>query len=329
MIGTTTVEEYSRYIEKDAALARRFQAVYVNEPSQEETIQILKGLRLKYENHHKVIIPEQTITTAVRLAARYYPSKRFPDKAIDLIDEAASRLRNRNESVPMRITSIEKEIEKVQSKIDHAIISFQDISKVDEEELIKLQEERGKIYKAWRDQNQMVNLIFETQANTIRLKEEVKTKRASNEDKEMLSRLAESIRTNDKTISDLYSSLNSSNLDSSSALSQSHNTSENKAPGSVAFRNTLEEKDVAEIIAIETGIPLDSMLVKENSSSLVSMEDDLKEQIIGQNNAIQTIAKCIRLSKAGLRFHDRPIGVFLFLGPTVSSDSSYLTFSVC
>lgn len=323
-LGTTTVDEYSRYIEKDAALARRFQPVYVNEPTEEQTIKILLGLKTKYELHHKVIIPNETITSAVKLAGRYYPAKHFPDKAIDLIDEAASRLRNKNESLPSRINDIEKEIEISQEKINQNLIqnssstSVIEISVKDELQLFQLQEEKTKILKLWQDQSQIVKYIFETKEINEKYKIELKSMKKSNDSdekqKEELSKLIENIQKNEQTIKDLYNSLHQS---SSTTVSPALNNKE-KRPA-VNFRNLLEIKDVAEVVSIDTGIPLDSMLIKENNSnSLVNMENEIQQQIIGQDDAINAIAKCIRLSKAGLRFHDRPIGVFLFVGPTVS-----------
>jgi ATP-dependent Clp protease ATP-binding subunit ClpB len=319
-LGTTTVDEYSRYIEKDAALARRFQAVFVNEPTEDQTFKILQGLRSKYELHHKVVLPEDTIRSAVKLSGRYYTSKHFPDKAIDLIDEASSRLRNKNESLPNRVNEIDREIEALQEKINGDLLK-EDISQTaleislkDELALYQLQEERNKIMKLWKEQNNVINLIFETKNVNDKLKAELKNKKKSStlpdEERNELLKLIESIKVNEKTIRDLYQSIYSSSLTSTTSSSPS-------AVPSVTFRNVLEEKDVAEVVAMDTGIPLDSMLVKENSNALVNMEEEIKTQIVGQDDAIETISKCIRLSKAGLRFHDRPIGVFLFVGPTV------------
>jgi ATP-dependent Clp protease ATP-binding subunit ClpB len=311
-LGTTTVDEYSRYIEKDAALARRFQSVFINEPSEEQTMKILLGLKPKYELHHKVVLPDETIRSAVKLSGRYYTAKYFPDKAIDLIDEASSRLRNKNESIPPRINEIDKEIESLQEKINQYLLSEDEEHDVeiplkDELALYQLHEEKNKFFKLWKEQNSVVNLIFETKAQNEKLKTELKsmkkTHSVTEEEKKDLKKLVDSIKANEKTIHDLYNSLSSS--------SSSSSTSSN--PG-LTFRNTLEVEDVAEVVSIDTGIPLDSMLVKDNSNHLMNMESEIQQQIVGQDDAIETIAKCIRLSKAGLRFHDRPIGVFLFVG---------------
>jgi ATP-dependent Clp protease ATP-binding subunit ClpB len=314
-LGTTTIDEYSRYIEKDAALARRFQPVYVVEPSEEQTTKILNGLKSKYEYHHKVIISNDTITNAVKFAGRYYPSKRFPDKAIDLLDEASSRLRNKNESIPSRVHEIDYEIDILQEKINNVMIDSKEILIKDELRLLQLQNEKERITKAWKDQTHIVNLIFETQSIILKLKEEVKNmKHSTEEEKVELYKIVDSIRSHQTTVHDLYKSLQQSSSSANASVSASASSSSS----SIGFRNILEVKDIAEVVSIDTGIPMDSMLVKENSNNFSNMENELRSQVIGQDNAIDTIAKCIRLSKAGLRFHDRPIGVFLFLGPTVS-----------
>ena len=338
-LGTTTNDEYSKYIEKDPALARRFQSVYVPEPTERDTIEILKGLRPKYEAHHRIRIPDDSIEAAVKLSGRYLTSKKFPDKAIDLVDEAASRLRNRIESTPHRLLEVEKDLEVLHQRIEDSLLSSneKEISVKDTLTLYKLNEEKSRLYQRWRQQNELLSNIFEINREILRLRDEVKSIRKSSSsvggsstnsssggnsgttlDLEKLHQTLLDIKKNEHRVALLYSELDRIEHTNGEGHQNETVSSSSTSLSSKKFRNSLDPKDLAEIISQSTGIPISSMLEDDDAKSLLHMEDDLRMQIIGQDEAISAIAKCIRLSRAGLRFHDRPMGVFLMLGPTVS-----------
>jgi ATP-dependent Clp protease ATP-binding subunit ClpB len=341
-LGTTTNDEYSKYIEKDPALARRFQSVYVPEPTEKDTIDILKGLRPKYESHHRIRIPDDAIEAAVKLSGRYLTAKKFPDKAIDLVDEAASRLRNRIESIPPRLLEVEKDLEMLHQRIEDNLLSNnKEVSVKDTLNLYKLNEEKSRLYQRWRQQNELLSNIFEINREILRLREEVKTIRRSSSpigggssssgnggnaalDVDKLHHTLMDIQRNEHRVQNLYAEFDRLDQHHVQSGNSNDNTILSSSSNRTKFRNSLDPKDLAEIISQSTGIPISSMLEDDDAKALLQMEDELQKQIIGQNEAITAIAKCIRLSRAGLRFHDRPMGVFLMLGPTVRVDfSSY------
>lgn len=313
-LGTTTTDEYSRYIEKDAALARRFQSIYINEPSEEDTKKILYGLREKYEMHHKIEISDEAILAAVALSAKYLTSKHFPDKAIDLIDEACSKLKNKLESQPLEILTIEKNIQEIQSKMDKDLEDGSSSSLKDELKLHKLQDQFKLLNEQWKERNKTLDDIFELKQQIKSLQKDIQFSRSSNNNDAnngRIQELSKIISSNNNLIKDYYSSLNRH-------LEKVSEQSQDRIKLVSEFRNSLKPEDIAEIISKSTGIPMNGILGNEDKNSLLNMEQELKDIVINQDEAISIIAKCIRLSRAGLRFHDRPMGVFLMLGPTVS-----------
>eukprot|EP01039_Chlorochromonas_danica_P000526 gene526-565_t len=348
-LGTTTIEEYNQYIEKDAALARRFQAIFVPEPSQTETIQIVQGLRWKYESHHSIQIPDDTIEAAVKLSAKYLTSRKFPDKAIDLIDEAAARLRNRIESKPNRLVQVEQLIDNAKGRIYEHLLAGREVTVKEELDIYRLEEEARRLRQAFQRRREVLGNIFELKHIIENIEEEVKSLRQQQQGgggggggegiEKITSRLKE-ITDYQHRIVEMYQELHHShkdcgnngniggnsgnidNIDNNGKNGNSGNIDNNGKNGNSGnnglevFTNSLTVKDIAEIISQSTGIPIESMIEHDERQALLQMEKMLSYQVIGQNEAISTIAKCIRLSRAGLRYHDRPIGVFLFLGPT-------------
>ena len=237
LIGTTTIEEYRKYIEKDSALERRFSPINVPEPSKEDTIQILNGLRDKYEAHHNVKITDEAINAAVELSSRYINDRFLPDKAIDLIDEAASKERLKAYTEPDLLKKLEEELDKIQKDKDEAIRSqkFEKAAELRDKE-IEITEQKEKEEQKWKNKNTKTMI-------------------------------------------------------------------------------TIEEENIAEIISNSTGIPADKISKNENEK-LKNLENKLHERVIGQNEAIEAVAKAIRRGRVGLKDPNRPIGSFLFLGPT-------------
>ena len=237
MIGATTINEYRKHIEKDAALERRFQPVMVGEPSEEEAVQILKGLKDRYEAHHKVTITDEAIDAAVKLSARYIADRYLPDKAIDLIDEAASRVRLRTFTAPADLQDLEKQVKDIE--IDKAAaVNAQDFERAaslrDKEK--ELQEKLERAKDEWSAKNERSNSVV--------------------------------------------------------------------VPG-----------DIADIVSMWTGVPV-TQLTEEESQRLLRLEDTLHQRVIGQEEAVSAIAKAIRRGRVGLKDKNRPIGSFIFLGPT-------------
>lgn len=321
-MGTTTSDEYTQRIEKDSALARRFQSIFIPEPTEAAALQILRGLRWKYEAHHFIQIPDEALDAAVRLSGRYLTQRKFPDKAIDLIDEAAARLRNRIESNPPILLAKEKEMDDLRTRMSEALLAGGQIPVKDELQLFRLEEEMMALRRALdHRRNQLAN-IFELKQLVENLHDDLRKLKAASDhyDVTRSTNLMRSITDYNQRIADLYADLHRSHLptppSSSSSSSSSTQGEQPSAPLLEPFSNVLTAKDIAEIVSQSTGIPVTSMLNNDERRALLDMEKDLHGQVIGQSEAITAISKCIRLSRAGLRYHDRPIGVFLFLGPT-------------
>src|SRR5699024_9943757 len=236
-IGATTLDEYRKYIEKDAALERRFQPIQVDEPTLDETIQILKGLRDRYEAHHRVTITDDAIEAAASLSERYISDRFLPDKAIDLIDEAGSKVRLRSYTVPPNLKELEKKLEKVRKEKDAAVQSqeFEKAASLRDSEQ-RLREELDQTKEKWKEKQ-----------------------------------------------------------------------------GREDYEVTVE--DIASVVSVWTGVPV-SQLTKTETERLLNMEDILHEHIIGQKEAVTAVSKAIRRARAGLKDPKRPIGSFIFLGPT-------------
>jgi ATP-dependent Clp protease ATP-binding subunit ClpB len=301
LIGATTLDEYRKYIEKDAALERRFQTVFVGEPSVEDTIAILRGLKERYEVHHGVRIQDAALVAAAVLSDRYITARQLPDKAIDLVDEAASRLRIEIDSMPFEIDVVERRIR--QLEIERAALAKEtdEASKgrLDalEAELQSLQEERDGMVAHWQSEKDAIVAIQEA-------KEKLETARMEAERAERdgdLERAAQlrygHLPVVEREIEALTTRLN-----------------DLQADGRV-LKEEVDEEDVAEIVAKWTGIPV-SRLMEGEMAKLVRLEEHLHERIVGQDTAVTAVANAIRRSRAGLSDPHRPIGTFLFLGPT-------------
>jgi ATP-dependent Clp protease ATP-binding subunit ClpB len=301
MIGATTLDEYRKYIEKDAALERRFQQVYVGEPSVEDTIAILRGLKERYEVHHGVRIQDAALVAAAVLSDRYITGRQLPDKAIDLVDEAASRLRIEIDSMPFEIDVVERRIR--QLEIERAALAKEsdDASKQRlealEGELQSLQEERDGMVAHWQLEKDVIVAI---QAGKERLEQaKLEAERAEREgDLERAAQLRYGhIPVVEREVEQLTERLQS--LQGDGAM----------------LKEEVDEEDVAEIVAKWTGIPV-SRLMEGELTKLVRLEEVLHERVIGQDSAVSAVANAIRRSRAGLSDPHRPIGSFLFLGPT-------------
>jgi ATP-dependent Clp protease ATP-binding subunit ClpB len=301
LIGATTLDEYRKYIEKDAALERRFQQVYVGEPSVEDTIAILRGLKERYEVHHGVRIQDAALVAAAVLSDRYITGRQLPDKAIDLVDEAASRLRIEIDSMPFEIDVVERRIR--QLEIERAALAKEtdDPSKQRlealESELQSLQEERDGMVAHWQLEKDVIATI---QAGKERLEQaRLDAERAERDgDLERAAQLRYGhIPVVEREVDEMTARLQS--LQGDGAM----------------LKEEVDEEDVAEIVAKWTGIPV-SRLMEGELAKLVRLEDVLHERVIGQDSAVSAVANAIRRSRAGLSDPHRPIGSFLFLGPT-------------
>ncbi|MCU1227236.1 MAG: clpB [Acidobacteria bacterium] len=300
-VGATTLNEYQKYIEKDAALERRFQPVYVGEPTVEDTIAILRGLKERYEVHHGVKIQDSAIVAAATLSHRYITDRFLPDKAIDLIDEAASKLRIELTSMPQEIDELTRrmtqlQIEKQALSRESNPVSKQRLAEI-ESELSERQEKIAGLKSQWESEKNVI-----TQINTAKARlEETREAAARAEREGDLSKAAE-LR---------YGALPAiqAELDAASAK-----LAEMQKSGAM-LKEEVTEEDVAEIVAKWTGVPVTRMMESE-IQKLVKMEDNLQRRVIGQEEAITAVSNAVRRSRAGLKDPSRPIGSFIFMGPT-------------
>ena len=301
MIGATTLDEFRKYIEKDPALERRFQQVYVGEPSPEDTIAILRGLKERYEVHHGVRIQDAALVAAAVLSHRYIPGRQLPDKAIDLVDEAASRLRIEIDSMPFEIDVVERrirqlEIEKAALAKETDAQSAQRLAALDAE-LAELSEERDAMVAHWQNEK---DAIAEIRA----LKEQLEQARTDAERAEREGNLEEAAQLRYGTMRELDAEI-AARTERLNELQGEHKM----------LKEEVDEEDIAEIVAKWTGIPV-SRLMEGEMSKLVRMEEVLHARVVGQDEAVTAVANAIRRSRAGLSDPNRPIGSFLFLGPT-------------
>ena len=293
-IGATTLDEYRKNIEKDAALARRFQPVFVDEPSVEETISILRGLKEKYEVHHGVRITDSAIVAAATLSNRYITDRHLPDKAIDLIDEAASRLRMEIDSKPEEIDEVDRKV--IQLKIEREALkketdaaSKERLAKV-EQEISDLERRSAELTARWRAEKEKLGTVQ-------RLKEQLDAARG---ELETAQRRGDLQRAGEL----LYSVI--------PALEKQ--LAQTPAQGQM-LKQEVTTEEVAEVVSRWTGIPVDKMLEGEREK-LLHMDEKLRERVVGQDQAIHAVANAVRRARAGLQDPNRPIGSFLFLGPT-------------
>jgi len=299
-IGATTLNEYRKYIEKDAALERRFQIVFVGEPNVEDTIAILRGLKERYELHHGVRIKDSAIVAAAMLSHRYISDRFLPDKAIDLVDEAAASLRIQIDSMPTEIDQLERratqlEIEKQALRKEKDVNSRERLAQV-EKELAEVREKSSGLKARWKKEKEEIAKLRQLQEKIERLKQEEQ----SEERKGNLQRVAE-IR---------YGVLRQAEQE----LAQMSAQLEGKS-ASRMLKEEVDEEDVARIVSKWTGIPVSKMLEGE-VQKLVNMEERLRQRVLGQDAALERVSNAVRRSRAGLSDPRRPIGSFIFLGPT-------------
>ena len=301
-IGATTLNEYRKYIEKDAALERRFQVVYVGEPNVEDTVAILRGLKERYESHHKVRIKDSAIVAAATLSHRYISDRFLPDKAIDLVDEAAAALAIQIGSVPVEIDDLERratslEIERAALKREKDPASKERMEIV-ERELAEVQEKASGLRARWQKERGAIGRIAELKEKleSLRFHAQEETRKGN------LQRAAElqygEIPKMEAELKELTNLQDAGSADSRRML-----------------KEEVDEEDIASIVSKWTGIPVSKMLEGE-MQKLVQMEDRLRERVVGQDEALSAVANAIRRSRAGLSDPKRPIGSFIFLGPT-------------
>ena len=300
-IGATTLNEYQKYIEKDAALERRFQQVYVKEPTVEDTIAILRGLKERYEIHHGVKIKDTAIIAAATLSHRYISDRFLPDKAIDLMDEAASQLRMEIDSLPREIDEVERrilqlQIEKQALMKEDDTASLQRLEKIDQE-LAGLQEESRRMKAHWQKEKELIGKIRELKEKM----EETKNEEQAAERRGDLTRVAE-LRYGTQV--QLTKDLDEANR----ALADLQRNQK-------MLKEEVDEDDIAQIVSHWTGIPVSRMLESE-IQKLIHLEENLRERVISQEEALEKVANAVRRSRAGLQDVNRPIGSFIFLGPT-------------
>ncbi len=297
-IGATTLDEYRKYIEKDAALERRFQKVLVDEPSVEDTIAILRGLKEKYEVHHGVEITDPAIVSAATLSHRYITDRQLPDKAIDLIDEAASRIRMEIDSKPEEMDRMDRKL--IQLKIEREALS-KESDEASRERLKKLEEEIAKLEREYSELEEIWKAEKAAVQGTTHIKEELERARQELETARRAGDLARMSELQYGRIPDLEKQLD---MATQAEMQETR-----------LLRNKVGEEEIAEVVSKWTGIPVSKMLEGEREK-LLRMEEALHKRVIGQDEAIEAVADAIRRSRAGLSDPNRPNGSFLFLGPT-------------
>jgi ATP-dependent Clp protease ATP-binding subunit ClpB len=300
-VGATTLDEYRKRVEKDPALERRFQQVYVGEPSVEDTIAILRGLKERYEVHHGVRITDGAIIGAATLSHRYISDRFLPDKAIDLIDEAASRLRIEIDSMPIEIDEVERkilqlEIERQALKREEDKASRQRLAQL-EREIQNLKETSGGLKAHWQNEKESIQQIRS-------IKEKIETTKVDEQKAQREGDLNRAAELRYGTLTQLQKELE----DANEKLAELQKNQK-------MLKEEVDAEDVAEVVAKWTGIPVSKMLEGE-VQKLLKMEDRLRVRVIGQENAIHAVANAVRRARAGLQDENRPIGSFIFLGPT-------------
>ena len=297
-IGATTLNEYQKYFEKDKALERRFQKVMIDEPNTEDAISILRGIKEKYESHHKVQITDAAVISAVELSQRYISDRFLPDKAIDLIDEAASKLRMEINSKPEALDEVERKI--MQLEIEREAIKREKDEKklnIIKEELANLNEEKGSLTAKWQAEKDVVDGIQKAKDEIEQLKYEAEQAERNSD----FGKVAEIRYGKIKEVEDRLN-------DFKAQLIEIQSTSK-------MIKEEVTPEEIAEVISKWTGIPVTKMLESERAK-LLRLEDELHKRVVGQEEAVTAVADAVRRSKAGLQDEKRPIGSFIFLGTT-------------
>ena len=296
-IGATTLDEYRKHVEKDAALARRFQPVYVDEPSVEDTISILRGLKDRYESHHKVKITDGALVAAATLSHRYIADRFLPDKAIDLVDEAAARLRMQINSKPEELDNLDREI--VRLKIEQqALKKERDAASKDrlkrlEKDLAQLEESADALTAKWKSEKDKLNSAAELQKQLDKAKND----------------LADAVRRGD------YQKAGELQYGTVPELEKKLKATESATASTVVASEAVTADNIAAVVSRWTGIPVDRMLEGERDK-LLKMEDKIGQRVVGQADAVHSVSTAVRRARAGLQDPNRPIGSFMFLGPT-------------
>jgi len=296
-IGATTLDEYQKYFEKDKALERRFQKVMVNEPDTESAISILRGIKEKYETHHKVRIKDEAIIGAVKLSERYITNRFLPDKAIDLMDEAASKLRMEINSKPEELDVLDRKVMQLEIEIEAIKREKDDIKlKALRSDLANLKEERNEISAKWRSEKEVVDNI--------------QSVKGAIENYKLEAERAERDGNYGKVAEIRYGKIK----EAQEALEMHQETLSNQQ-GNTLIKEEVTSEDIAEVVAKWTGIPVTKMIQSEREK-LLKLEDDIHKRVIGQDEAITAVSDAVRRSRAGLQNPNKPIGTFLFLGTT-------------
>ena len=298
-IGATTLNEFQKYFEKDKALERRFQKVMVDEPSAEDAISILRGIKEKYETHHKVRIKDEAIIAAVELSQRYINDRFLPDKAIDLMDEAASKLRMQINSMPIELDVLERKIRQLEIERE-AIKRESDKKKLEDlnKEIAELADQRADLRAKWQGEKQVVDGIQRAKEQIEHLKFEAEQAERSGDYGKVAEIRYGKIQVAETALKSFESKFG-----------------EMRKSGSQMIKEEVDSEDIAGVTAMWTGIPVSRMLQSEREK-LLNLEDELHKRVVGQNEAIEAISDAVRRSRAGLQDTKRPIGSFIFLGTT-------------
>jgi ATP-dependent Clp protease ATP-binding subunit ClpB len=300
-VGATTLDEYRKYIEKDAALERRFQTVMVSEPTVEDTISILRGLRDRYESHHGVKFKDAALVAAAVLSNRYIPDRFLPDKAIDLVDEAASKLRMEIDSMPAELDELERrimqlEIEREALRKERDKASKERLEKLDKE-LADLKEERGRLASHWQQEKDFIQQSRKLKDEQQELRGEIENAQRAGDYTRASELQYGRVPELDQRIRDVEAKL--------ADIQQNHRM----------LKEEVDEEDIAEVVSKWTHIPVSRMMEGE-VQKLIRMEERLHRRVIGQDDAIKAVSNAIRRARAGLQDPNRPLGTFMFLGPT-------------
>ena len=297
-IGATTLDEYQKYFEKDKALERRFQTVMVDEPDEASTISILRGLKERYENHHKVRIKDDALIAAVELSSRYITDRFLPDKAIDLMDEAAARLRLEVDSVPEELDNVERNIKQLEIERE-AIKRENDTAKLDalNKEIAELKEQSKGMRAQWKSEKELIDKIQQSKIDIEQLKYEADRAEREGDYGKVAEIRYGRIKEAERSIAE--------NKEKLSVMQH----------GKAMIKEEVDADDIADVVSKWTGIPVSKMMQSEKDK-LLHLEEELHKRVIGQDEAITAIADAVRRSRAGLQDPKRPIGSFIFLGTT-------------
>ena len=297
-IGATTLDEYQKYFEKDKALERRFQTVMVDEPDEASTISILRGLKERYENHHKVRIKDDALIAAVELSSRYITDRFLPDKAIDLMDEAAARLRLEVDSVPEELDNVERNIKQLEIERE-AIKRENDTAKLDalNKEIAELKEQSKGMRAQWKSEKELIDKIQQSKIDIEQLKYEADRAEREGDYGKVAEIRYGRIKEAERSIAE--------NKEKLSVMQH----------GKAMIKEEVDADDIADVVSKWTGIPVSKMMQSEKDK-LLHLEEELHKRVVGQDEAITAIADAVRRSRAGLQDPKRPIGSFIFLGTT-------------